>query len=49
MMVSRVALQGRQDADQWVKTYTLTSSLIGKQWDKHLVDGKEKVGLLTIQ
>ena len=43
MMISRVALQGRPEADQWVKTYTLTSSLLGKEWDKHLVSGKEKV------
>lgn len=30
--VRRVATQGRMDADQWVKTYTLAYSFDGKTW-----------------
>ena len=31
--VSAVATQGRQDADQWVKTYSLSSSYDGVFWE----------------
>ena len=42
--IRRVACQGRMDADQWVKTYTLEYSLDGKSWKDYGVNGKTTVG-----
>ena len=41
--VTKVATQGRQDADQWITSYTLSYSLAGSFWVKYTVRGKKKV------
>ena len=42
--IRRVACQGRMDADQWVKKYTLEYSLDGKSWKDYGFNGKTTVG-----
>lgn len=42
--IRRVACQGRMDADQWVKKYTLEYSLDGKSWKDYGFNGKATVG-----
>ena len=41
--VRRVAIQGRMDHDQWVKTYTLAYSFDGKTWKDYELNGKVTV------
>ena len=41
--VTKVATQGRQDASQWVKSYSLSHSLAGSYWVQYTVRGKKKV------
>ena len=41
--VTKVATQGRQDASQWVTSYTLSYSLAGSFWVQFTVRGKKKV------
>ena len=41
--VTKVATQGRQDASQWVTSYTLSYSLAGSFWVQYTVRGKKKV------
>ena len=43
--VTRISTQGRQDAAQWVKSYTLSYSYDGLWWYKYLVNGKLQVSL----
>ena len=35
VLVTKVATQGRQDADQWVTKYTLSYSLDGMHWAEY--------------
>lgn len=41
--IRRVACQGRMDADQWVKKYTLEYSLDGKSWKAYGFNGRTTV------
>ena len=41
--VTKVATQGRQDADQWITSYSLSYSLAGSFWVQYTVRGKKKV------
>ena len=41
--VTKVATQGRQDASQWVTSYSLSYSLAGSYWVYYTVQGKKKV------
>ena len=35
MKITRISTQGRQDANQWVKSYTLSYSYDGVWWYKY--------------
>ena len=41
--VTKVATQGRQDASQWVTSYSLSYSLTSSYWVQYTVRGKKKV------
>ena len=41
--VTKVATQGRQDADQWPTSYSISYSLTGSYWVQYTVRGKIKV------
>ena len=41
--VTKVATQGRQDANQWVTSYSLSYSLTGSYWVQYTVRGNKKV------
>ena len=41
--ITKVATQGRQDASQWVTSYSLSYSLTGSYWVQYTVRGKKKV------
>jgi len=43
--VTKVATQGRQDASQWITSYSLSYSLAGSFWVQYTVRGKKKVRL----
>lgn len=44
MRITKIDTQGRQDADQWVTRYQLSSSLDGIQWQIYRFNSKDKVG-----
>ena len=41
--VTKVATQGRQNADQWLTSYSISYSLTGSYWVQYTVRGKIKV------
>ena len=41
--VTKVATQGRQDANQWPTSYSISYSLTGSYWVQYTVRGKIKV------
>ena len=41
--VTKVATQGRQNADQWPTSYSISYSLTGSYWVQYTVRGKIKV------
>ena len=41
--ITKVATQGRQDASQWVTSYSLSYSLAGSYWVQYTVRGKKRV------
>jgi len=41
--VTKVATQGRQDASEWITSYSLSYSLTGSFWVQYTVRGKKKV------
>ena len=45
--VTRIETQGRQDASQWVKAYTLRYSLDGSYFNHYQPSGHTKVTLIT--
>ena len=42
-IICAVSTQGNSQADEWVKTYTLQSSIDGSSWTKYKEDGVVKV------
>ena len=44
--VTKVATQGRQDASQWITSYSLSYSLAGSFWVQYTVRGKKKVTIV---
>ena len=46
--VTRVATQGRQDASQWVTSYSLSYSLTGSYWVQYTVRGNKKAMIIII-
>ena len=41
--VTKVATQGRQDASQWITSYSLSYNLAGSFWVQYTVRGRKKV------
>lgn len=41
--VTRMSIQGREDADQWVSSFILKSSIDGYMYETYKVNGKDKV------
>ncbi len=41
--ITKVATQGRQDASQWVTSYSLSYSLNGSFWVQYILRGKKQV------
>ena len=48
-LVTRIATQGRQDADQWVKEYTLRYSTDGFYFQQYQPSGFTKVSCLQLK
>ena len=42
-IICAVSTQGNSQADQWVKTYTVQSSIDGSSWTDYKEDGQVKV------
>ena len=49
MKITKVDTQGRQDSNQWVTRYLLSSSLDGIHWQIHRINSQDKVGHLRLR
>ena len=45
MRITKVATQGRQDYNQWVTRYTISTSLDGTHWAIYRLKSQDKVGI----
>lgn len=49
MKITKVDTQGRQDSNQWVTRYLLSSSLDGIHWQIHRINSQDKVRHLRLR
>ena len=49
MKITKVDTQGRQDSNQWVTRYLLSSSLDGIHWQIHRINSQDKVEHLRLR
>jgi len=47
-VVTAIATQGRSNSNQWVKTFSVSSSSDGKTFESYKADGRIKVGIFVM-